>query len=226
MTKNASAKTIRTSVSCKNAFEKIADGIRRKFVDAPKKTRSRRLAKTVAKESRSAKRQKGKTVTVDPQPNDDPGDSPPIKVAKKLRIEAVKNNALVRRHFKMCCDICDVPYDTFVDAKKHHLDVHKQKGYLMCCEKKFSKLYSVLQHCKWHDNPQAFQCPKCTKSFSGSSGLRDHLHSVHASADEKTFLCDLCPKSFALEYMLTKHKRMQHISDADKKFSCDICGQR
>lgn len=148
------------------------------------------------------------------------------KKVKKIRIEAVKNNAIVRKHFKMLCDLCEFPFDTFLIAKKHHLDVHKQKGYLMCCDKKFSKLYSVLQHCKLHENPQAFQCKHCAKNFLGSSGLRDHLHTVHASADEKIFLCDLCPKSFALEYMLTKHKRMQHVSDEDKKFACDICGQK
>lgn len=57
----------------------------------------------------------------------------------------------------MFCDVCDSPFESFIDAKRHHLEEHEQTGYMNCCGKRFSKLYRIMQHCKWHENPNAFE---------------------------------------------------------------------
>lgn len=70
------------------------------------------------------------------------------------------------------------------------------------------------------------RCKECSKCFSDSIGLRDHMDNLHAPPESRIFACDICPKKFLRKHMLTTHKRMTHISEEDKKFACEVCGQR
>lgn len=73
------------------------------------------------------------------------------------RFDSFKDNVTVRKYFAMYCEICNYPFKTFLHAKRHHTKVHNQNGYLMCCDRKFFKLYRVIQHCMWHQNPETFR---------------------------------------------------------------------
>lgn len=80
------------------------------------------------------------------------------------RFDSIKDNETVRKYFRMECDICNYPFKTFLHAKHHHMKMHNHNGYIMCCEKKFFKLYRVMQHCMWHENPDSFRYIYCLDS--------------------------------------------------------------
>lgn len=67
--------------------------------------------------------------------------------------------SIVPEYFTMKCDLCETDLPSYREAKKHYKDVHDlgNRGYLICCNKKFSRLQSMLQHCQWHMNPGSFQ---------------------------------------------------------------------
>lgn len=63
----------------------------------------------------------------------------------------------ISRFFVMDCDICGAQLTSYADARAHHRASHQQNGYLVCCNKKFYKLYRIMQHCTWHIDPDAFK---------------------------------------------------------------------
>lgn len=166
---------------------------------------------------------------------------------KMVRFDSNKYSEMIRKYFRLACESCSLPFDTFDNAKEHHKKVHKRSGHLQCCDKKFSltKSFRVLEHCKWHENPLAFmyvllfkgnnsviiiniyfRCVICKKSYYNAEGLRDHMSFIHSSDEERHFKCDLCPKMFMRRHLLNTHKKMRHITIDDKKFKCPKCGQR
>lgn len=90
--------------------------------------------------------------------------SPPLKTTNKTKTLKLKrfdkhaiSNESIKKLFKMQCDNCDNAFETFSEAKLHYRRVHRQAGYLICCEKKFMKFGLVLQHCQWHIDPNTFR---------------------------------------------------------------------
>lgn len=76
--------------------------------------------------------------------------------AKKYKTDA--HSSLLAKYFNMSCDLCDTLLLSFRDTNKHYKDVHDlDKGYLICCSKKFYRLQHMLQHCEWHINPDSFK---------------------------------------------------------------------
>lgn len=59
----------------------------------------------------------------------------------------------------MKCDVCcdGKIYESFADIQNHFLDIHQQNGYIICCNRKFRRIGRILQHCIWHENPDAFK---------------------------------------------------------------------
>lgn len=74
----------------------------------------------------------------------------------KIEMENIK---LIRKFAQMSCDICrhEVQFDTFTDCKNHYRDVHDENGYVQCCTRKFHRIGRIIEHCMWHENPEAFK---------------------------------------------------------------------
>lgn len=66
---------------------------------------------------------------------------------------------MLREQFVMVCDfdLCRKVFNTYTDVKTHYRSVHKIRGYLTCCNKKFTKLFLALDHCALHRDPNAFK---------------------------------------------------------------------
>lgn len=86
------------------------------------------------------------------------------KLKRKFTVQATMNvldedNERLLRYIQMKCDLCndDRMFETFSDIQVHFLDAHNQSGYIICCNRKFRRIGRVLQHCTWHDNPEAFK---------------------------------------------------------------------
>lgn len=72
--------------------------------------------------------------------------------------ESDSHSSLLSKFFKMSCDLCDTLLLSFQDTNKHYKEIHDlDKGYLICCSKKFYRLQQMLQHCEWHINPEIFK---------------------------------------------------------------------
>ncbi|KAJ6646328.1 Transcription factor grauzone [Pseudolycoriella hygida] len=163
---------------------------------------------------------------------------------KKCRTDS----SLVSKYFNMSCDLCEETLSSLRDANNHYKDVHNmQKGYLICCSKKFYRLQNMLQHCQWHINPESFKCDHCPKNFSDKYRLRDHVNLCHSDENDKIFTCTECDKTFSKQHYLNAHLKKGHNTKAadekparkprincDKEhemirnrflMQCDLCGE-
>lgn len=76
------------------------------------------------------------------------------KRAKKLSMTAVnvldldKDNERILSLVQMKCDVCsdDRIFDSFSEIQNHFLSIHKQNGYIMCCNRKFRRIGRLVIH--------------------------------------------------------------------------------
>lgn len=156
------------------------------------------------------------------------------KISKKISVTTVnvldEDNKRLLSYVQMKCDVCsdDRVFESFSEIQNHFLDTHNQNGYIMCCNRKFRRIGRVLQHCTWHDNPEAFKCDTCNKCFQDNVCLRDHVTSMHIPVDERRFQCDQCSRLFAKQHLLNTHLKMKHTVKEERPFVCTEgeCGQR
>lgn len=154
--------------------------------------------------------------------------------SKKFSVTTVnvldEDNKRLLSYVQMKCDVCsdDREFDSFSEIQTHFLESHNQTGYVMCCNRKFRRIGRVLQHCTWHDNPEAFKCDSCNKCFQDNVCLRDHVTSMHIPVDERRYQCDQCSRLFAKQHLLNTHLKMKHTVKEERPFVCTEgeCGQR
>lgn len=69
-----------------------------------------------------------------------------------------ERSILLLKYVQLKCDLCsDREFRSFPDVQRHFWDEHEQNGYVRCCNRKFRRLARILQHCRWHENPEAFK---------------------------------------------------------------------
>ncbi|KAI8128860.1 hypothetical protein FF38_14087 [Lucilia cuprina] len=137
------------------------------------------------------------------------------------------NDKFIAEHFKqMFCDLCDsFSFDSFTVMQKHFEIVHEQKGYLVCCNKKFFERSRLVEHLHIHLNPDHFKCPHCSKVLSNRENLQKHILGLHRpNGVVLKHVCETCGKSFVKASLLAKHK-MKHLPEEEKKFPCTQCGK-
>lgn len=112
----------------------------------PRKSSKRNLKKKIAtnKANDTTKRRKKLTKVKD------------IPINDKSEEENLK---LIIKYMRMRCEICrhEENFQSFTNCKNHYRDVHNQNGYVVCCSRKFRRIGRVIQHCMWHENPEAFK---------------------------------------------------------------------
>lgn len=76
------------------------------------------------------------------------------------------------------CHECGEKFDSFFRVRKHFKRFHpEQKGYLICCERKFTRRYELLEHLEFHDKSVVHRCQICNngKDYKSASSLRMHI---------------------------------------------------
>lgn len=71
--------------------------------------------------------------------------------------KSVTNREDLKKYFNMYCELCNYPIRNLTVAVEHYRQEHDQVGYMTCCDKKFFKENRIMQHCMWHENPEAFK---------------------------------------------------------------------
>ncbi|XP_059612675.1 transcription factor grauzone-like [Phlebotomus argentipes] len=179
---------------------------------------------------------------------DEDEDKIPVKVAKKRgrprkgtviakrenpvkRIDRQYNKELaeenirkIEEFFKMDCNLCQQSYTKLRDLQAHYREVHKRKGYVVCCNVKFNRPSKILQHFDHHMNPEAFKCSDCGKSFKNKYGLRLHTENSHTPPELHKYKCPNCPKTFMSMIRYKKHSFV-HVTDAEKSHICPHCSK-
>lgn len=69
-----------------------------------------------------------------------------------------ERSVLLLKYVQLKCDLCsEREFRSFSDVQRHFWAEHEQNGYVRCCNRKFRRLARILQHCQWHENPEAFK---------------------------------------------------------------------
>ncbi|XP_001863404.2 zinc finger protein 43 [Culex quinquefasciatus] len=142
--------------------------------------------------------------------------------APKSAEELAQEDDLIRQFCTLLCESCDFVADSFYTLERHYKTEHDQRGYAICCGRKFCKKRRLYEHCQRHVNPDAFRCEVCNKSFTESDGLEKHNKWVHTPDSEKPFKCEICDAAFYKDYLLRNHMKY-HISMEQKIFNCKDC---
>lgn len=77
---------------------------------------------------------------------DSDSDEDSIKTDKKTKSTNTEKNQKIEDFYKIECDLCNTKLETYNEVNKHFLEVHKQKGYIKCCNKKLSRRNKLLNH--------------------------------------------------------------------------------
>ena len=83
----------------------------------------------------------------------------------------------------------------------------------------------MLENNKEFTNPDAGiqmkNCLACNKSFSSTSILKKHIHTIHEGL--KDYKCEYCGETFNHRTALSKHRHIFHENQKDYK--CESCGK-
>ncbi|XP_037037053.1 zinc finger protein 112-like isoform X2 [Bradysia coprophila] len=141
--------------------------------------------------------------------------------------EQMEQEAQIRELFAMKCDVCSdiVNFETLLEVRQHYRKVHKSRGYLICCDKKFYRRIKMMNHVRWHTNSDTYSCNECGKRFSSKYALKLHKE-YHIPYVSRPFKCSLCPSGFVKEVALKVHIQYKHTSTEEGNFACDKCSKR
>lgn len=126
---------------------------------------------------------------------------------------------LERRNL-LTCLVCHMQTPSLVDHMEHSLRVHRRIGIISCCKETFYG-QDALNHMKYHENENAFQCPKCKVNFKSAEKLDKHWRTPCYSVSENSVAeidlqgssleCSKCKLKFVSDESLQRHL----------KFVCD-----
>ena len=140
----------------------------------------------------------------------------------KNDIKTLKQDEFISEHHQITCNLCQTPLETFTLMIKHFKEEHNQRGYVICCKRKFSYRTELVDHIQVHLNPEYFKCQQCDKNFASRSCLRIHVKKKHEGIKEQGYECDLCGKILGDKYRLKFHKLI-HEAEHQERLPCKEC---
>ncbi|XP_011190612.1 transcription factor grauzone [Zeugodacus cucurbitae] len=144
-----------------------------------------------------------------------------IKRLNKPRHKTSDYDEFIAKHFTLTCFLCQTELENFRELKMHYREKHKTNGYVKCCGKKLLKRGVLVDHIKFHNDPEYFKCQPCGKTFSDARGLETHLQFFHGSR-ERVYHCEICSKGFFRRELLSRHYAI-HATEEQKNVKCPEC---
>ncbi|TMW43509.1 hypothetical protein DOY81_011413 [Sarcophaga bullata] len=143
----------------------------------------------------------------------------------KHRTNRKENDQFIAKHLKdIACDLCKTSFESFGALRHHFTEIHKRRGYVICCSKKFCNRTLLVDHIHTHLNPDHFKCTKCDRVLPDRLRLENHMLRLHEVTELEKKRCDVCQKPFIDGYSLRIHK-LTHLPEDQKKFPCKECGK-
>lgn len=131
-----------------------------------------------------------------------------------------EDNLKIRKFYELKCYKCvpvtGLQFETFSGFKAHFRETHPEASpFLVCCNIKLTKRYSLLEHMKHHTSSEDLMCPICDKVYSKRDILNFHIKQMHGSDQDRPFKCEMCQKRYVKLENLRTHMRI-HLSKEDK----------
>ena len=143
----------------------------------------------------------------------------------KHRTNRKENDEFIAKHLKdIACDLCKTSFENFAALRHHFTEIHKRRGFVICCNKKFCNRTLLVDHIHTHLNPDHFKCTKCDRVLPDRLRLESHMLRLHEATELEKKRCDVCQKPFIDGYSLRIHK-LTHLPEEQKKFPCKECGK-
>lgn len=118
------------------------------------------------------------------------------------------------------CYVCKNKFANFSLLNKHFEVEHpKDKCYILCCGLKLGYRLALVEHIRFHSDPNFFTCKVCGKRNISGRTLRIHMR-YHLKDTE--LQCKVCKK-----YFISKSKLLLHsgIHMTEKRYKCKVCGK-
>lgn len=155
----------------------------------------------------------------------------PNKLIKdgKLIIKGKELTKLFAKFYRLECSLCTSvkKFKKFTAMINHFKSVHSTKGYVACCGLKIAKIRQIALHMARHIQPDAFQCPTCSKMLTCPKILQYHIQN-HLPEHERTLACQEagCNRRFSYQSALATHS-ISHLPENERTtFCCEICGRK
>lgn len=133
-------------------------------------------------------------------------------------------NDYIRDHFKVQCHVCNMPMQDFSEMLLHARKEHNQRGYAMCCNRKFLKRGVLVDHLRRHQDPELFKCHICNRVMGHRRSLELHLRMHDIKERGRLYKCGQCSKSFYSSVVCERHK-LTHIPKEQWLVSCTSCSK-
>lgn len=149
----------------------------------------------------------------------------------KLKTSGVHNvkksqefNEYIREHYKIYCPFCNVPMEDFSEMLSHSRKEHNQRGYAMCCNRKFLKRGVLVDHLRRHQDPDLFKCQICHRVMGQRRSLELHMRMHEIKQHGRLYQCEHCSKSFYSSVVCERHK-LTHIPKEQWQATCTNCSK-
>ncbi|XP_058444480.1 transcription factor grauzone-like isoform X2 [Malaya genurostris] len=130
----------------------------------------------------------------------------------------------ISQNMDLECDTCAEKCSSFQELQLHSLASHEKRAYLFCCGLKFCRRPRLVDHIRFHLNPEQFRCVICSKPFQSTEALQRHKDKMHAADEDKTYQCSMCPKTYTRKRFLTIHEKYHRMST--QKWRCSSCNRQ
>lgn len=101
------------------------------------------------------------------------------------------------------------------------MKLHNEPPAYQCeiCQKTFNQKVHYQYHMNRHNNVRNFKCNECEKSFLSKTDLRIHMR-FHTG--QRPYVCNICGK----DYLMMEHLKTHLLIHTDQYFQCDICNNK
>ncbi|TDG47028.1 hypothetical protein AWZ03_006465 [Drosophila navojoa] len=177
----------------------------------------------------------------------------PVKTGVNNMKKSQEFNEYIRDHFKLFCPFCNMAMEDFSQMLTHSRKEHNQRGFAMCCNRKFLKRGVLVDHLRRHQDPELFKCQICQRVMGQRRSLELHMRMheikqhgrryqcehcskrfyspvvcerhklIHIPKEQWKATCSTCCKTFPNEYLMQQHVKLVHLRKFDK--ICDVCGK-
>ncbi|XP_065363562.1 zinc finger protein 184-like [Calliphora vicina] len=119
------------------------------------------------------------------------------------------------------CPKCNKHVISYQQLSEHFALEHpEERCYINCCHITLYERTSIVEHLRFHENPNAFECSDCGKCFKNSKGLGSHKLQVH-SDNRSAYHLHLCYCKRAKELHAENKAKGQQI-----EYDTVVCCQR